>query len=349
MFPGCTDKARAKSVPKEASFFKTLKNNRVQCILCPHKCTLPDGATGVCRVRKNIEGKLYTLVYGKPVAIHSDPIEKKPFYHFLPGSNALSLATVGCNLHCTFCQNWEISQASPDQVPPYKGPPRVIVKKAKSRGDQVIACTYTEPIVFSEYMRDIAIEAKKSNIRTVMISAGFINKKPIEELCKHLAGIKIDLKAFNDDFYRNMTGARLKPVLETLISIKKSGTWLEIVNLVIPGKNDSPGEIQKMAKWIKNNLGDEVPIHFTRFIPMYKLKNLPPTPTKTLERARKIALDSGLKYAYVGNLPGHPGNHTYCPKCGKTVIERYGYSIKMKTLKDGKCKQCKNPIAGIWK
>lgn len=349
LLPGCSKIAGAEPALHEASYYKQISGKKVLCLLCPHGCQLPDEATGLCRVRTNRGGKLYSLVYGKPVTIHSDPIEKKPFYHFLPGSKAFSLATVGCNLHCSFCQNWEISQASPGEVPAYEGTPQQIVSRAKSAGDPVIACTYTEPIVFSGYVKDIAALASKEKLRTVMISAGFINEAPLKELCRHLAGIKIDLKSFSDSFYRNMTGGRLKPVLNALVTIKKSGTWLEIVNLVIPGKNDSPDEIKNMSLWIKKNLGADVPVHFTRFIPMYKLKNVPPTPTKTLEDARKIAMNAGLNYVYVGNLPGHPGNNTYCPKCKRLLIERMGYSINMKNMKNGKCAHCGKIIAGVWK
>jgi len=348
-YTGCKSNAEPGVNLKEAMFYDKLNNKAVQCKLCPRKCKLVDGQVGVCRARKNIGGKLYSLVYGKPVAVHVDPIEKKPFYHFLPGVRAYSLATVGCNLRCVFCQNWEISQASPGDVPEYKGLPETIVKKAKSGKIPVIACTYTEPIIFSEYMKDIAILGNKNKIRTVMISAGFINTGPLKEICKVLSGIKIDLKSISDRFYRDLTGGRLKPVLNTLMTIKKQGVWLEIVNLVIPGKNDSPKEIRKMCSWIKKNLGDDVPLHFTRFIPMYKLKNIPPTPEKTLEKARKIGIDEGLKYVYVGNIPGHPGNHTYCPKCGEILIKRLGYFVREVNFKNGKCKKCGTSIPGVWK
>lgn len=349
LLPGCTENANAESQLHEASYYKPLDGKKVLCLLCPHGCQLPDGAAGACRVRVNRGGKLFSPVYGKPVTIHSDPIEKKPFYHFMPGSKAFSLATVGCNLHCSFCQNWEISQAAPGDVPAYDGSPQLIVSRAKSEGTPVIACTYTEPVIFCEYMKDIAKQADKEKIKTVMISAGFINERPLKDICTLLSGIKIDLKAFSDSFYREMTGGRLKPVLNTLITIKKSGTWLEIVNLVIPGKNDSADEIGKMSLWIKKNLGEDVPVHFTRFIPMYKLNNIPPTPAKTLENARKNAMDAGLNYVYVGNLPGHPGNNTYCPQCKKLLIERLGYSIEMKNIKNGKCGHCGKIIAGVWK
>lgn len=346
---GCSSGAEAKPALKEAAHYKKLKDGTVQCLLCPFTCKIPRDASGICRVRKNRNGKLYSLVYGRPVTIHVDPVEKKPFYHFLPGTEALSLATVGCNLRCSFCQNWEISQATPGSQPEYDGPPAKIVEKAVSSKAPSIACTYTEPIVFFEYTRDIARAAAPKGIKTIMISAGFINKKPLLELCKVLSAIKVDLKAFDDDFYRDLVQGRLKPVLNTLVTIRNAGVWLEIVNLLIPGKNDSHAGIKKMCGWIKENLGADTPLHFTRFYPLYKLNNIPPTPAKTLETARKIGIDSGLNFVYVGNLPGHPGNNTYCPNCGKLIIERLGYNTKKKKFKDGKCGYCGMRIPGVWK
>lgn len=344
---GCQEKVDAGMTINEASYYES-SGGVVRCTLCPHYCSLPSGAYGVCRARQNVDGKLISQVYGKPVSIHLDPVEKKPFYHFLPGSRSFSLATTGCNLRCSFCQNWEISQASPDSIPSYEGSPVIIAEKAKNMKAATISCTYTEPIVFIEYTKDIAAEAKKMGVRTIIISAGYINQKPLLDLCKVSSGIKIDLKSFNDKFYQELTGGRLKPVLDALVTIKNSGVWLEIVNLLIPGKNDSLDEISKMCQWIKSNLGADVPLHFTRFFPLYKLNNLPPTPVRTLEQARKTGLDEGLHYVYVGNMPGHTGNHTYCPKCGKTVIERIGFTVKTTGLKNGKCASCERSIAGVW-
>jgi pyruvate formate lyase activating enzyme len=256
---------------------------------------------------------------------------------------------VGCNLRCSFCQNWEISQANPDDVPSFNAPPADIAAKAFTSKVPAIACTYTEPAVFMEYVKDIAIEASKHKVRTTMVSAGFINENPLKELCKYLSAIKIDLKAFNDNFYKDMTGGKLEPVKKTLITIKNTGVWLEVVNLIIPGKNDDMKQIKEMCLWMKKELGENTPLHFTRFIPMYKLQNIPPTPGKTLENARQTGLDAGLKYVYIGNLPGHPGNNTYCPACGKVVIERIGYNINTANLINGKHCKCGKNIAGIWK
>lgn len=344
--------SRAKNLnkisPREAMFYKKLGNKVVQCQLCPWGCQLTPGSRGRCGVRENREGTLYSLVWGKPVAIHVDPVEKKPLYHFLPGKNAFSMATVGCNFHCVFCQNWEISQASPGEVPYYEATPQKITARALKENSPIIAYTYTEPIVFYEYMHDTALESKKKGLKNVMISAGFIRPKPLEKLCNILDAIKIDLKSFSEDFYENLVNGRLAPVLRTLKTIRKSGTWLEIVNLVIPGKNDDPETIKNMASWIKKNLGSDVPVHFTRFIPMYKLVNVPVTPVSTLEKCRNVARKVGLNYVYVGNVPGHPGNSTYCPNCGKIVIERKGYRVKMSGLRNGKCKYCGKKIPGVW-
>lgn len=334
---------------KKAGNFKALAGGKVKCLLCPWGCEISPGNSGRCRVRKNVDGVLYSLVYGKPVAIHIDPVEKKPFYHFLPGRNALSLATVGCNLACSFCQNWEISQAQPGSLRSFKGEPEKITCTAASRKVPIIAYTYSEPIVFSEYMVDISKKAKEAGIRNVMISAGFINPGPMKSICRVLDGVKIDLKGFSDGFYKTMVHGRLGSVLRTLKVIKESGKWLEIVNLVIPGKNDNPKEIKKMCRWIMKNLGADVPLHFSRFIPMYKLKNVPPTPVKTLERCRSIALKSGLNYVYVGNVPGHPGNNTHCPKCDKVLIYRRGYRVELNGFEKGRCKSCGSAIAGVWR
>jgi len=330
-------------------FYDSFGDGSVQCRLCPWGCTLTNGARGRCRVRENRGGKLYSLVWGKPVAIHKDPIEKKPFYHFMPGSVAFSFATVGCNLSCLYCQNWEISQSKPEEVPFYDAPPVVLISKVLREKTPVVAYTYSEPIVFYEYVYDCSTVARKNKLRNVMISAGFINPEPLKKLLTVLDAVKIDLKAFNQDFYTDIVRGKLDPVLETLITIKNSGKWLEIVNLIVPGRNDSPGEIKRLSKWIMSNLGPEVPVHFTRFTPMYKMVNVPPTPVKTLEVCRKIAMAEGIKYAYVGNVPGHPGNNTYCPKCKKLLIVREAFDANISGLKNSTCKYCGTQIAGVWK
>ena len=320
----------------------------VQCLLCAQECAIPVGQRGMCRARENVDGKLRSLVYGRPVAIHVDPIEKKPFYHFLPGSNAFSLATAGCPLSCQFCQNWEISQASPEDFNLPSSTPEQIVHSAQTRQAPIIAFTYNEPTVFFEYMMDIAQHGSTHNLRHVLISCGFMNPEPLQELCGTLDAIKIDLKGYSEKFYRDVCGAELKPVLRSIKAVAKSGTHLEIVNLVVPTLNDSDEDLRGLCQWVADEVGPDIPIHFTRFHPDYRLLNLPPTPVSTLERAREIALAKGLHYPFVGNVPGHPGNHTYCPGCGEKIIERMGFHVTAIHLKDGNCEYCNTPIAGVW-
>lgn len=334
---------------REASHYKKLANKKVECTLCPRKCRVGNRERGYCGVRENQEGVYYTLVYGNPCAIHVDPIEKKPFFHFLPSSRAFSLSTAGCNLNCRYCQNWEISQSRPENVPAISLFPKDAVSRAKKEKSLSIVGTYAEPIIFFEYMRDIAKEARAKGIRSAMVSAGYINPEPLEELCTHLDAIKIDLKAFDDDFYRKICVGELKPVLESLKVIKKSGVWLEILYLVVPTLNDDLSKIKEMCEWIKKNLGCDVPVHFSRFHPIYKLKNLPKTPVKTLENIYKTAKQVGLNYVYMGNVPGNPGENTFCPLCKKILIERIGYTLRKNKIINGECKNCRHKIPGIWK
>lgn len=335
-------------VPK-ADEAHTHKHTVIKCLLCAHGCVIAEGERGRCRDRINLHGKLYSLVYGRPIAEHVDPIEKKPFYNFLPGSMAYSLATSGCPLRCKFCQNWEISQAKPEDYSVRYCPPDTMARRAKGRGTPIIAFTYNEPTTFTEYLLDIATDAKKYNIRSVLVSCGFMQEKPLAEMIEVLDAIKIDLKGFSPEFYRKISGAELAPVLRSIKQVAHSGCHLEIVNLVIPTLNDSMKMLTELSKWVVGELGPDVPVHFTRFHPDYRLMNLPPTPRETLTRAREIALKEGLHYPYVGNWPGDPGNSTYCPKCHRVVIERVGFFVKSMHMKDGKCAYCGTPIAGVWK
>jgi len=341
---------REKNLSKfDAKYWREMEDKYVQCELCPNLCVIPNLGRGRCGVRINIEGKLYSLVYGKPVAVHIDPIEKKPLSHFLPGTAVFSIATAGCNLGCIFCQNWQISQVKPEDADHYNLSPEEIVTVIKKNKLPSIAYTYTEPTVFYEYMLATAKLAKKAGIKNVMHSCGYINPKPLKELLQYMDAANIDLKGFSEEYYQEMSFGRLEPVLTSLKTIKQEGVWLEITNLIIPGKNDDPKMIRDMCKWIKNELGTDVPLYFGAFHPNYKLKNVPPTPVKTLEMAHKIAKEEGLKYVYIGNVYGHFGEDTYCPKCGKTVIKREGYKIVENDLVDGKCKFCGEEIAGVWK
>jgi len=320
----------------------------VKCLLCAQGCVIKEGGRGHCRARMNVNGELRSLVYGRPMAVHIDPIEKKPFYHFLPGASAFSLATSGCPLRCKFCQNWEISQASPEDYQVAPTSPPLIVRSSRAREASVIAFTYNEPTVFVEYMTDIAREAKKQGLRSVLISCGIMNEAPLAELCETLDAIKIDLKGYDETFYRDVCGADLQPVLRSIKQIARSRTHLEIVNLVVPTLNDSEKMLRGLIDWVVGEIGPDVPVHFTRFHPDYQLRNLPPTPVATLERSREMAMGRGMHYAYVGNVPDHPGNHTYCPSCGKAVIKRTGFFIAEMHVKKGLCAFCRAKISGVW-
>ena len=333
----------------EASYYFKLDNKQVNCVLCPRRCIIPDGKRGFCGVRENRGGILYSLVYAKPVSIHIDPIEKKPLFHVLPGAKAFSLATVGCNLKCKFCQNWQISQASPEDVQALNLFPEEVIQKVKESGSPVIAYTYTEPTIYYEYMFDIAKLAHAAGIKNVMHSAGFINEEPLRKLCPYLDAANIDLKGFNNRFYSELTLGTVDDVLRTLKILKQEEVWIEITNLILPGLNDDPAEIKKMCEWIRDNLGVHTPVHFSRFWPMYKLINLSPTPVETLEMARKIAKSAGLKYVYIGNVSGTEAEDTFCPKCGNKIIDRAGYVITSIDIVAGKCKFCGETIEGVWK
>jgi pyruvate formate lyase activating enzyme len=333
---------------KLSPYFSSLEGGEIRCELCPHRCRVAKGRRGACRVRENRDGKYYSLVYGNPCAIHLDPIEKKPLFHVLPGTASFSLATAGCNFQCKFCQNWEISQAAPEDVYSYEIQPESMVKRAKEIGARSIAYTYVEPTIFYEYMFDIGQLAKKEGLLNVTHSNGFINPGPLKNLCKVLDAANIDLKGFTEIFYREFCAGDLNPVLETLKTLKKEKVHLEITNLIIPTKNDDLSVLRELCLWIRRELGADTPIHFSRFYPLYKLKNLPPTPVSTLDKAREAALSAGLEYVYVGNIPGHAGESTSCPKCKKMIIQRTGYMVGEINLKDGKCRYCGKPIPGIW-
>jgi pyruvate formate lyase activating enzyme len=332
----------------EALYYQKLGNKVVQCQLCPNRCTLANLARGICGVRINLEGKLYSLVYGKPVAVHIDPIEKKPLSHFLPGTTAFSLSTAGCNLGCIFCQNWQISQARPEEAEHYNFEPAQLVKLALENKSPTIAYTYTEPTIFYEYMLATAKLAGQKGLKNIMHSCGYINPEPLKDLLLYLDACNIDLKGFSEEYYQTMCSGHLQPVLDTLVTIKKAGVWLEITNLVVPGKNDDPKMIREMCRWIRHNLGPDVPLYFAAFYPQYRLQNLPPTPVKTLEMAGEIARAEGLNYVYIGNVFGHAGEDTVCPGCGNTVVKRAGYSVEENNVVGGRCKFCGRRIAGVW-
>ncbi|MDD5617665.1 MAG: AmmeMemoRadiSam system radical SAM enzyme [Candidatus Omnitrophica bacterium] len=334
---------------KEAMFYKKLDEKTIQCGLCPRNCVLSDGMKGFCRARSPQNGTHYSLVYANPTAVHVDPIEKKPLFHFLPATTAFSIATAGCNFRCKYCQNWQISQFSPEETDNDYLPPQEVVSKAINYKCRTIAYTYTEPSIFYEYMLDTAKLAKIYGIKNMYHSNGSLNAAPAEELSLYLDAADIDLKSFNQEFYSDVCEGYLDTVLNTLKILKKNNVWLEITTLIVPTLNDDMGEISEMCAWIKENLGGDTPLHFSRFQPQYKLMNLPSTPVSTLEKARQIAMDQGLNFVYIGNVPGHFAESTYCPKCKKAVIRRVGYAIlEMNLDSKGRSTCCNYPIPGVW-
>jgi pyruvate formate lyase activating enzyme len=333
---------------KEAMFQKKLEDSWVQCLLCPHLCLLKNGQRGICRTRENRDGTLFTLAYGNPCSVAVDPIEKKPLFHFFPGSRILSIATAGCNFRCLNCQNWEISQVGPDNETSRELTPEAIIQLALQQRTESIAFTYTEPTVFYEYMLDIARLAKASGLKTVLISNGYIQQEPLEELCKYLDAANIDLKSMNDAVYHSLTGGRLQPVLDTLCALKDRKIWLEITHLLIPGYTDEPSDIEDLCEGLVERGFSDTPLHFSRFFPRYKLMETPETPEKALLRAGQISGTAGMNYVYLGNMPGLHGENTFCPVCKRTVIERRGYQILNYQLDNNRCKYCGSSVLGIF-
>jgi pyruvate formate lyase activating enzyme len=327
-------------------FIETPKG--IKCKLCPRKCEIEVGKVGSCKTNVNYNGKLYTISYGNPCAVHIDPVEKKPLYHYLPGTTAFSIATAGCNLSCLNCQNWEISQASPKDTRNYDMMPEAVVASAKKAGCKSIAYTYSDPVAFYEYTLDTSTLARRQGVKNLMISAGYINPDPLRRLCKVIDAANIDLKSFSDEIYEMLNAGTLQPVLDALKIFKEEGVWLEITNLVIPTWTDDYDMIKRMCNWLYDNELNMYPLHFSRFHPLHKLTTLPETPASTLEKARQIALEAGIKYVYVGNVPGSNAENTFCPKCKKMIIERKGFSILQNHIVDSKCSFCQEKIDGVW-
>jgi len=333
----------------EARLYQKLEDERVQCNLCAHRCKISPGKLGICRVRENRNGTLYTLVYGKVISQAADPVEKKPLFHFYPGTTAFSIATVGCNFQCQFCQNWEISQMPREEGRILGGnvPPEIIVRNAKRYGSRSIAYTYTEPTIFFEYAYDIAVLAHQEGIANIYVTNGYMTPEMLEAFHPYLDAANVDLKAGKDEFYRKYCGARLQPVLDSLKKMKSMGIWVEVTTLIIPGLNDSEEELRFIADFIAKELGPETPWHVSRFHPHYKMLDRPPTPVATLHKAREIGLKAGLRYVYEGNVPGSEGENTYCYNCGRLLIRRFGFSILEYRITDGRCYQCGAPIDGV--
>ncbi len=369
---------------QEALFYKREHGTTVRCILCPRECVISKGKRGFCRNRENQKGKLYTIVYGKPSVVDIGPIEKAPLYHFVPGHSRLCLTCASCNLRCKYCQNWHLSQSSSEDQNCYSYTPEETVKQAQTHNLSSISFTYTEPTVYYEYLYDISSIAKQMGMKASIVSNGYINREPLLKLLTVIDAVKIDLKGFSEKFYEEVCSATLKPVLESLLTVKKENVWLEIVNLIVPTLNDDPKMIEEMCRWIKENLGMDTPLHFTRFSPNYKLthstapslafkdgrKNrrsesilsnpwlsaegveglthLSPTPISTLESAYEIAKENGLRYVYIGNVPGHIYNSTFCPFCNRKVIHRTQFDILEMNVVNGKCKFCNSTLQGKW-
>jgi pyruvate formate lyase activating enzyme len=331
-----------------ALHYEKIGERKVICRLCPRECRVADAERGFCGTRENRGGEYFTLVHQRLCSLHVDPIEKKPLFHVLPGAQALSLATAGCNMECRFCQNWEISQSRPEQVDSVEATPAMLLEAARRQGARAIAYTYTEPTIFYEYMLEIARHTQAQGIANVVISNGYIQEAPLRELAPHLTAYKVDLKAFTEEFYRDQCSATLAPVLAALATLKEIGLWMEIVVLIIPTLNDDETANRAMFAWIERTLGPDVPVHLTRFHPTYKIRNLPSTPVATLERLHALAAQAGLHYVYLGNVPGHMCESTYCPVCRERVIERHGYLVAAVRLKDGRCPKCAAPIPGVW-
>ncbi|MBN1509412.1 MAG: AmmeMemoRadiSam system radical SAM enzyme [Sedimentisphaerales bacterium] len=326
-----------------------IRKSKVQCELCPKGCIIAVGQSGECRVRVNVDGVLRCVVYGHPCSVNIDPMEKKPLFHFLPGTTILSLATVGCNLHCKNCQNWEISQANPEESQAFACPPEKVVALAGQYKCPSVSYTYTEPVTYYEYTYDTARLARKAGLRNVLVTAAYINEGPWRKLLEHVDAANINLKSISDAFYRDVCSATLEPIQTALVVAKSMGVLVEVTNLIIPTLNDKPEEIQELTRWVKANMGAETPLHFLGFFPMYKMRHLPPTSIQTLEMARHLAIDEGMKYVYIGNVRSEKGQNTYCPRCSRLLIERVGSSVLQNRMKDGRCPDCAQEIYGVWK
>jgi pyruvate formate lyase activating enzyme len=334
----------------EAYLYENVGNGKVKCNLCGHRCLVKDGRRGICGVRENRGGVLHTLVFDKLIARHIDPIEKKPLYHFLPGSRSYSVATVGCNFKCRFCQNADIAQMPADQNGVILGEPctpQEVVAAAVDGDCRSISYTYTEPTVFFEFAFETARLGHAQGLKNVFVTNGYMTAEALEMIRPYLDAANVDLKAFSQKFYREVCGAKLAPVTETLKKAKSSGIFLEVTTLIVPGLNDEPEELEALAAFLAGELGPETPWHISRFHPTYKLTDRPPTPLDTLMKARDIGLAAGLRYVYTGNVPGETGENTFCPGCGRIVIERWGFQIRRSALDAGRCRYCQTVIDGV--
>ena len=333
---------------KKIAMFQEETPRGIMCRICPNECVLKEGETSKCNNRRVHDSKLWTMAYGNPCSANVDPVEKKPMYHFFPGSRAYSIATAGCNLVCLNCQNWTISQTSPDKTRNYDLMPEKVVQESIKNNCRSIAYTYSEPTTFYEYTYETAVLARKAGVRNIVKSNGYINPDPLKKLCSVIDAANIDLKSFSDSTYLRLTGGKLQPVLDSLKIYKDMGVWLEITNLIVPTWSDNIDEIGRMYKWLSENGFKDTPVHISRFYPMYKLEQLPPTPVEILKNAARIAIGEGLLYVYVGNVPGDEISDTKCPSCGTIVVARQGYRITTNNITGGKCNKCGKEIKGVW-
>ena len=336
---------------KKAYLYEKIpQNDKIKCQLCAHNCIISNGKRGICQVRENQNGTLVSLVYGMLISQNNDPIEKKPLFHFLPGTKSYSISTVGCNFQCLHCQNYYISQyprLNNGEITGEEVSPSEVVNDAIISGAKSISYTYVEPTIFYEFAHDTGIIARENGLKNVFVSNGYMSKETCKHSVKFLDGINIDLKAFTDKFYKEVCKARLQPVLDSIKLMHELGVWVEVTTLVIPGWNDSEAELREIAKFIKT-ISDSIPWHVTGFYPTYKMLDRPPTPVATLRRAREIGLEEGLRFVYEGNVPGEGGESTYCPSCNELLIKRYGFTILENRLSDGKCPKCGEIIEGVW-
>lgn len=344
--PPVTGRGRVEARP--SPWFTRLEGGRVQCLLCPHRCTLAEGERARCRARDNRRGVGHTLVFGNPALVQEDPIERKPFFHLLPGSRTLSIATAGCNLRCHFCEAWDMALVNPEEIHAYDMPPETVIAHAQASGVRAIGYGFGEPVAFYEYMAAVAALARPAGLANLLHTAGYIEPVPLKQLCAHLDAANVDLKSFDPGFYREVVGGELQPVLDSLRLLRAEGIHLEITNLVIPTLNDDMAGIGRMCRWIVQELGPEVPLHFARFYPLYKLSALPRTPVSTLEEARRTALAAGLQFVYIARVPGHEGEHTFCPACRRLVVRRIGFIVGEMHLDRGACRFCGAAIPGRW-
>jgi len=334
---------------KEAMLYEKLSEGKVKCNLCNHRCTIKDGSYGICGVRQNVDGSLFTLVYDRIISSHIDPIEKKPLFQFYPGSTAYSIATVGCNFTCRHCQNSDISQLPREKkgyIVGEKMGPEEIVREAHSSGCKSIAYTYTEPTIFFELAYETAQRAHDKGIKNIFVSNGYMTPEALKEISPYLDGINIDLKSFTEKFYKEICGGRLEPVLDNIKLAKRLEIWVEVTTLIIPTLNDSQDELRQIAEFLRD-VDSNIPWHISQFYPTYQMINLPRTPVETLHMAREIGIETGLHYVYEGNVPGRGNENTYCHQCGELLIERWGYSIVKNTIKDGHCPSCQGFVAGV--